>query len=208
MRSNASHAARASRWAVMTALALIAACVAVGIFGPRIGDGRGDDALLPMGDLAVTARDVQQRMQLEALERPEEAPGPTSSELAMLALESLGAEWTPPDLASVGGVAVLAGPVPLSLDGHGLAILYEFEELGEARFIALLALPDSGRHAVFDEFGRARVLYPTQAILEPDSPEDADGPSTLAWSDGTMIFVARCDERLGLALARVALGAP
>ncbi len=207
MQTLADRPTRLRRWPLVAALLLIAASVVIGVFGPRLGDGRAADALQPIGDLAVASRDVQERMQLEALERPEAAPGPTSADLAALATESLGVDWTAPDLATLGGVPILAGPVPLAPDGRGVAILYEFEDRGPSRFVTLVALPDAGRYAIFDEFGRARVLDPAQAILESDRHEDADGPSTLVWSDGTMLFIARSDERMTLVAVREAFGA-
>ncbi|MSR29209.1 MAG: hypothetical protein EXS03_06520 [Phycisphaerales bacterium] len=195
-------------WAVLCTVLLVTVAVLLGVLGPRIGDGRSADSLKPLGDLAHAARDVQQCMEAEAIERPSDATGPTGDELTRLATESLRVEWSPPSFESLGGIAVLAGPIPLAGDGRGLAILFECAGENSARFVTLVAIPDDGGFAVFDEFGRARPFESSDAILEPDDPDDPDGPSTLVWTDGTILFVARCDERAALDTARVALGAP
>ncbi len=183
------------RWPLAVAMIAVAASVTLGVFGPRLVDVRSHDALRPLGDLALSVREVEERMSLEARDRPAEAPGPTDAELASLVRESLGVDWTPPPLTDDGCVPILAGPVPLSKDGRGVVILFECAGGDGGRHLVIAALPDDGTNGVFDEFGRARAFDASESILEPDVSTDPDGPSTLAWTDGALLIIGRAPDR-------------
>lgn len=190
------------------ALVLVAASVVVGVWGPRLGESRAIDSLIPLGDIALVARRAQRHLELEALHRPSDAALPTSDKLAQVVRENLKVEWTPPDLTDIGYIPVVAMPVPILEGSDAVAILYETEGEPSDRFLALFAIPDSGEFALFDDFGRARVMEPPQVVLEEDDAAAPQGPATLAWTDGTLLFMARADARETLESAHAALGAP
>lgn len=194
--------------AVAAALLLVTASVLVGVWGKRLAESRAVDSLIPIGDITQVARQLQHQLELEALHRPTDAALPTSEDLSKVARENLALEWTPPDMRGNGYIAVMAGSAPLLENGSAMAVLYELEGEQSDRFLALFALPDEGEFAVFDDFGRARVFESAQSILEPDDATDPTGPATLAWSDGTLLFIARAGSRDELMRAHAALGAP
>ncbi len=189
------------------ALAIVAGSVLIGVFGMRLQE-RDYGSLLPLADMADSARQIQLRMQLEAIHRPTESPTPTRGELADLVSSTIKSEWRPPDLSAKGFVPILAGKAILFGDQVGITILYERAGESADRFLALFVTSDHGQFASFDEFGRIEPFSTNRSIIERDDETDPDSSATLVFSDGDLLFLARADDVATLDEIRGDLGAP
>ena len=189
------------------AMAILVGCVLIGVLGTRLQE-REFGALLPLGVITDTARQIQSRMQIEAIHRPAESPTPTRSDLADLVSSTIKSEWRPPDLSAKGFVPILAGQAILLGDQAGIAILYERAGESPDRFLALFVTSDRGQFASFDEFGRIEPLTTNRAIIERDEETDPNSSATLVFSDGGLLFLARADDVATLDEIRSDLGAP
>ena len=192
---------------LVIAMTLVIGSVLIGVYGTRLQE-REFGSLLPLGDVADTARQIQFRMQIEALHRPTESPTPTRSDLADLVSSTIKSEWRPPDLSAKGFVPILAGQAILLGDQPGIAILYERAGESADRFLALFVTGDRGQFASFDKFGRIEPLTTNRAIIERDEETDPNSSATLVFSDGDLLFLARADDVATLDEIRSDLGAP
>ncbi len=192
---------------LLVALALVAGAVAIGVFGRRLEE-RATQTMIPLGDIADAARQIQARMQFEAIHRQIDAAPPTRAELATIIDASLKSEWRPPDLAASGFVPILAGPVEMPGEIVGVVIL--FERLGDLndRFLTIFVLNDNGQFATFDEYGKIEPLITARSIMELDDQTNPNSGATLAFSDGALLFIVRADDMTTLDDIRGALGAP
>ena len=188
-------------------MVIVIGSVLVGVFGTRLQE-RDFGSLLPLGDVADTARQIQLRMQIEALHRPTESPTPTRSDLADLVSSTIKSEWRPPDLSAKGFVPILAGQAILLGDQAGIAILYERAGESADRFLALFVTSDHGQFASFDDFGRMEPFATNRSIIERDEETDANSSATLVFTDGDLLFIARADDVATLDEIRGELGAP
>lgn len=198
---------RLSPIALVATLAMVAASVFVGVFGPRLTE-RSQSALVPLGDVAQQAREIQARMQFEALHRPSGSQNPSRDMIAALCEHARLGGWRPPDLAADGYLLVAAQPVSLVEDEPTVALLYELTDEGADRFLTLLVSADHAQFASFDEFGRIEPFAVGRAIIEPDDVTDPLSSATLVWSDGTLLMLARAASEASLESLRAALGAP
>lgn len=192
---------------LLVALALVAGAVAIGVFGRRLEE-RATQTMIPLGDIADAARQIQARMQFEAIHRQIDAAPPTRAELATIIDASLKSEWRPPDLGPSGFVPILAGPVEMPGEIVGVVIL--FERLGDLndRFLTIFVLNDNGQFATFDEYGKIEPLMTARSIMELDDQTNPNSGATLAFSDGALLFIVRADDMTTLDDIRGALGAP
>ena len=186
---------------------MVAASVVVGIFGPRLSE-RAQSALVPLGDLAQQARQIEARLQFEALHRPSGSANPTREMLAELCENARLGSWRPPDLSLDGYLLIAAQPTSLSADEPTLALLYENTSESADRFLALFATADHAQFASFDEFGRIEPFAVGRTIVEPDDATNPRSSATLVWSDGTLVVLARAESGDSLKSLRTALGAP
>lgn len=186
---------------------MVAASVVIGVFGPRLSE-RSQSALVPLGDVAQQARDIQTRMQFDAVHRPIGSPNPSREMLAALCAHALLGAWRPPDLSAEGYLLVAAQPTSLIADEPSVALLYELTDEGADQFLTLLATADHAQFASFDEYGRIEPLAVGRAIVEPDDVTDPLSSATLVWSDGTLLILARAASEASLESLRAALGAP
>ena len=121
------ESARSTRFswpALLLALAAVAASVAIGLYGPRVGD-RTVNALVPLRDVADAVDSIAQRMSLDSSRRPPDAELPTMQDAARVCKDALSTPWQPPDLRDGGFRVVMAGPVPIPGSSAGVALLYE-----------------------------------------------------------------------------------
>lgn len=189
------------------ALAIVAGAVAIGVFGRRLEE-RAAQTMIPLGDIADAARQIQARMQFEAIHRQIDAAPPTRAELATIIDASLKSEWRPPNLATSEFVPILAGPVEMPGESVGVVIL--FERLGDLndRFLTIFVMNDNGQFATFDEYGKIEPLIAVRSIMELDDQTNPNSGATLAFSDGALLFIVRADDMTTLDEIRGALGAP
>jgi hypothetical protein len=162
------HESRSSRrlsWpALILALVAVGASVALGLYGPRVGD-RTANALVPLREVADAVDSIAQRMSLESARRPSGAELPTMQDAARVCKDALSTPWQPPDLRSEGFRIVMAGPVPISGSSGGVALLYE----SDARSAESEAAGQAGPDARDDADHEA----PRMTIAPGPSPEPA-----------------------------------
>lgn len=115
--------------ALVLALVAVAASVALGLYGPRVGD-RSSSPLIPLREVADTVDSIAQRMGFESAHRPADAELPTMEDAARVCKDALATPWQPPDLRERGFRVVMAGPVPIPGSAAGVALLYESEARG------------------------------------------------------------------------------
>lgn len=207
MSKRARSSNRLNPIALLATLAMVAASVVVGVFGPRLSE-RAQGPLVPLGDLVAQARDVQARLQFETLHRPTTSANPTREVLAELCERALLGAWRPPDLAADGFVLVCAQATELEQSHAAVALLYERAGETPDRFLALFATADHTQFASFDEFGRIEPFAVGRTIVESDDATNPLSSASIAWSDGTLFLLARVDTTESLDSLRTALGAP
>lgn len=110
--------------ALLLALVAVAASVALGLYGPRVGD-RALSPLVPLREVADAVDSIAQRMSIESSNRPSDAQLPTMQDAARVCKDALATPWQPPDLRASGFRIVMAGPVPIPGTASGVALLYE-----------------------------------------------------------------------------------
>ena len=110
--------------ALFLALVAVAASVALGLYGPRVGD-RAMSPLVPLREVADAVDSIAQRMSLESARRPSDAELPTVQDAARVCKDALATPWQPPDLRASGFRVVMAGPVPIPGTASAVALLYE-----------------------------------------------------------------------------------
>lgn len=110
--------------ALLLALVAVAASVALGLYGPRVGD-RAMSPLVPLREVADAVDSIAQRMGIESAHRPSDAELPTLQDAARVCKDALETPWKPPDLRTSGFRIVMAGPVPIPGAASGVALLYE-----------------------------------------------------------------------------------
>ena len=110
--------------ALFLALVAVAASVALGLYGPRVGD-RTANLLVPLREVADAVDSIAQRMSFESAHRPADAQLPTQQDAARVCKDALSTPWQPPDLRDEGFRIVMAGPVPIPGSPAGVALLYE-----------------------------------------------------------------------------------
>ncbi len=159
-----SRTTRLSWPALCLALVAVAASVALGLYGPRVGD-RTANALMPLREVADAVDAIAQRMSLESAGRPSGAELPTAQDAARVCKDALSTPWQPPDLRDEGFRIVMAGPVPVPGSSAGVALLYE----SEARAPSDPATAPADAPAD-DE---ARANPPRMAIAPGPSPQPA-----------------------------------
>ena len=112
-------------WTALTlALVAVAASVALGLYGPRVGD-RAMSLLVPLREVADAVDSIARRMSLESARRPADAELPTMQDAARVCKDALSTPWQPPDLRDEGFRIVMAGPVPIPGSSAAVALLYE-----------------------------------------------------------------------------------
>lgn len=121
-----THSARLSWPALILALVAVAASVALGLWGPRIGD-RVASSLVPLREVADAVDAIASRMSVESARRPSDAELPTAGDAARVCADALSTPWQPPDMRSAGFRIVMAGPVPIPGTSTAVALLYEAE---------------------------------------------------------------------------------
>lgn len=114
--------------ALFLTLVAVAASVALGLYGPRVGD-RAANLLVPLREVADAVDSIAQRMSDESARRPADAELPTLQDAARVCKDALDAPWQPPDLRDKGFRIVMAGPVPIPGSSAGVALLYESDAL-------------------------------------------------------------------------------
>jgi hypothetical protein len=124
---NPRASTRISWPALCLALTAVAASVALGLYGPRVGD-RTSSPLVPLREVADAVDSIAQRMSVEASRRPADAQLPTMQDAARVCKDALSAPLQPPDLRDLGLRIVMAGPVPIPGSTAGVALLYESDE--------------------------------------------------------------------------------
>jgi hypothetical protein len=212
--------------ALFLALVAVAASVALGLYGPRVGD-RALSPLIPLREVADATDAIAQRMSRESAGRPSGAELPTMQDAARVCKDALATPWQPPDLRSVGYRIVMAGPVPIPGSASAVALLYEPEgapatpeqrtpprmtiapgpspQPMQRRDVVLVVARDHGTFAIYDEYGRAQPLGTARSVLE----ESEWGTwAVMVWSDGELLFVAWASDVALLDRLRSELGAP
>jgi hypothetical protein len=221
-----ANSSRLSWPALFLALVAVAASVALGLYGPRVGD-RALSPLVPLREVADSTDAIAQRMSRESASRPAGAELPTMQDAARVCKDALATPWQPPDLRSAGYRIVMAGPVPIPGSASAVALLYESEgaqappeqrapprmaiapgpspEPAQRRDVVLVVARDNGAFAIYDEYGRAQPLGAARSVLE----ESEWGTwAVLVWADGELLFVAWAPDAALLDRLRSDLGAP
>lgn len=224
--------------ALILALVAVAASVALGLYGPRVGD-RTQNPLMPLREVADAVDSIAQRMSIESARRPSDAELPTIQDAARVCKDTLSSPWQPPDLRDAGFRIVMAGPVPVPGSTAAVALLYESDSATPSE-----ASPDGGNSDAQGDSGQA----PRMSIAPGPSPQPAqrrdvvmvvardhgvfaiydefgraqplgiarsvleeseDGAwAVMVWSDGELLFVAWASEAARLERLRSELGAP
>jgi len=229
------NSSRLSWPALFLALVAVAASIALGLYGPRVGD-RALSPLVPLRDVADATDAIAQRMSRESANRPSGAELPTMQDAARVCKDALSTPWQPPDLRAAGFRIVMAGPVPIPGSASAVALLYEADAVpatdpapiapasatnsdpprmtiapgpsaqpAPRRDVVLVAARDHGAFAIYDEYGRAQPLGTARSVLE----ESEWGTwAVMVWSDGELLFVAWAPDIALLDRLRGDLGAP
>lgn len=157
---------------LVLAMTIVIASVIIGVYGTRLQE-REFGSLMPLGDVADTARQIQFRMQIEALHRPTESPTPTRSDLADLVSSTIKSEWRPPDLSAKGFVPILAGQAILMGDQAGIAILYERAGESADRFwrSSSRVIAGNSHHSMtMEEWSPSRQIARSQSVMTKQIP--------------------------------------
>lgn len=147
--------------ALFLALVAVAASVALGLYGPRVGD-RALSPLVPLREVADAVDSIAQRMSIESAHRPSDAELPTMQDAARVCKDALATPWQPPDLRTSGFRVVMAGPVPIPGTASGVALLYEAESAAASEPAAQAA--DEAADAQHDAAGGSE---PSQQLPAP-----------------------------------------
>jgi hypothetical protein len=169
--------------ALVLALVAVAASVALGLYGPRVGD-RALSPLVPLREVADATDAIAQRMSRESANRPSGAELPTMQDAARVCKDALATPWQPPDLRSAGFRIVMAGPVPIPGSASAVALLYEADAAQ-----ATHSTPGTS----------ASATAPDAALRDGDSGEGAASAPNQPVTDSPAARAQRVPPRLTIA---------
>jgi hypothetical protein len=232
-----TQSARLSWPALVLALVAVGASVALGLWGPRIGD-RVASALVPLREVADAVDSIAARMSLESSRRPADADLPTAQDVARMCADALSTPWQPPDMRAAGFRIVMAGPVPIPGTAAAVALMYEADaqQAGDGADRATsgagrdpdaaprmaiapgpsppparrrdVALVVARDHGAFAIYDEFGRAQPL-GIARSVLEESDDGTwAVMVWSDGELLFVAWAPDAALLQRLRSDLGAP
>ena len=184
--------ARISPLAVALTLGAAAFAVTLGITGPRLRgrDGSGP-AYVRIGDLATIAAMHEARAAQDAAGG--RARRDALAQLPALAQETVG-RAAGADLEPAGWIPDDVRNVELAPGVHGTMVLYRHEDSDAT--LSVTMLPDDGRAAHPDGFGRTVPLAPGDEWLEAVA-DDAGSRAHVAYAlaDGQVLWLVLADRR-------------
>jgi hypothetical protein len=179
------------RWSglpVAASLSLVAFAVLFGVYGPRVVDRGSPSVGTPLWEAADSAVDHLERHVLHAPFRDDQSVqmGEANAALAKI----LGPGFVCPDLGS----HLFAPNLPTSIGLPGAAaaaaVVYSRKVPQGIEYLNLVITPYREQYIVMSDFGKPQFLLPGPAIGVEAAPSDRVESRTLAWSNGTAVYVA------------------
>lgn len=187
------------RWSgipVAASLSLVAFSVLFGVYGPRVVD-RGTPAIgTPLWEAVDAAAEYLDQFILNAPYRPGEpvAIGEANAALARL-LQQAG---TCPDLGRHDFVPTQPQSIHVPGAPQSAVVVYSRAGRGGTEYLGLVIAPYHEQFTLFSEFGRPQFLRPGGAVGVDAAPSDRVDSATLAWTNGSLLFVAVGSRRTTL----------
>lgn len=190
--SDASRALReARRWSgvpVAISLALVGFSVLFGVYGPRVVDRGAPSIGTPLWEAADSAVEYLDwfalRVDSQMVERI--AVGEANSQL----WNELRVPSVCPDLSAHDFHP--SRPQSFSLPGASAAavVVYTRDAQPGREYLALVVAPFTEQYTLFSDFGQPRFLAPGGAIVVEAAPSERVCSSALAWTNGSVVFLA------------------
>ncbi len=187
------------RWSglpIAASLALVAFAVVFGVYGPRVVDRGSPQVGTPLWEAVDAAVEHLDQYILHAPFRQGEvvAMGEVNAELTTILRMPLAC----PDLTEHDFVP--CRPQALRIPGASDAAVVVFSRGGknDVEYLSLVIAPYREQYTLFSDFGRPQFLVPGGAIGVDAAPSDRVASSTLAWTNGSLLFVAAGSRRTTL----------
>jgi hypothetical protein len=187
------------RWSglpIATSLALVAFSVVFGVYGPRVVDRGSPSVGTPLWEAVDAAAEYLDQYIFHAPFREDErvAMGEATAELAQILHQPV----VCPDLSDHDFLPFKPRRIRVPGAPHAAVVVFARSASGGTEYLSLVIAPYNEQYTLFSEFGRPHFLVPGGAIGVDAAPSDRIASSSLAWTNGTLLFVAIGSKRTTL----------
>lgn len=181
----------ARRWSgvpVAVSLALVGFSVLFGVYGPRVVDRGAPSIGTPLWEAADAAVEYLDWFAMGFHSQgAEQVP---VGEVNATLWDLLRVASVCPDLSSHEFHPLR--PQPFNLPGASSAavVIYVRDSSPGREYLALIVAPFSEQYTLFSEFGQPRFLAPGGAIGVEAAPAERVSSAALAWTNGSVVYVA------------------